>query len=95
MDCVSTRGGFSQAWRQKFSDGGAGASDRGGAKMTEKLCLRALFCQISSDENLIFLRQEGARCLRRGGGCSPPSPPPVPPLDFQQKSYSSFPLLSS
>ena len=37
-----------QEWRQKFSDRGAGASDRG-AKMTEKWCLHALFCQIFSD----------------------------------------------
>ena len=31
-----------QGWRQKFSDRGARASDRG-AKMTEKLCFCALF----------------------------------------------------
>ena len=33
----------------------AAASDRGGgAEMTEKWCFRALFCQISSDENPKF-----------------------------------------
>ena len=42
-----------QGWRQKFFDRGAGASDRG-AKMTEKWCFHALFCQISSDENPKF-----------------------------------------
>ena len=68
---------FRQGWRQKFSDRGARASDRG-AKMTEKLCFRALFCQISSDENPNFLRR-GARYLRQGG-CSPPGPPLAPPL---------------
>ena len=41
-----TRGGA-------ISGRGAGASD-GGAKMTEKWCFRALFCQISSDEILKF-----------------------------------------
>ena len=42
-----------QGWRQKLSDRGAGASDKG-ARMTEKCCFRALFCQISSDENPKF-----------------------------------------
>ena len=66
-------------WRQKFSDRGAGASDRG-AKMTEKWCFRALFCQISSDENPEFPPTDGgARCLRRGA-VAPPSPPLAPPL---------------
>ena len=40
-------------WRQKFSDRGAGASDRV-AKMTENWRFHALFCQISSDENPKF-----------------------------------------
>ena len=58
-----------QGWRQKFSDRGAGASDRG-AKMTEKWCFRALFCQISSDEDQKISSDGGARCPRQGG-CSP------------------------
>ena len=37
----------------EFSDRGAGASDRG-AKITEKWCFHALFCQISSYENPKF-----------------------------------------
>ena len=45
---AETKTRLSQGWRQKFSDRGAGASDRG-AKMTERWCFRALFCQISSD----------------------------------------------
>ena len=52
-----------QGLRQKFSDRGAG--DRG-AKMTEKWCFCALFCQISSDENPKFLPTGEIRCLRRG-----------------------------
>ena len=48
-----------QGWRQKFSDRGAGASDGGGAKMTEKWCFHALFCQISSYENQKFTPMGG------------------------------------
>ena len=40
----------------EISDRGAGASDRG-SKMIEKGRFRALFCQISSDENQNFLRR--------------------------------------
>ena len=43
----------------------------GGGKMIEKWCFRALFYQISSDENHKFPPTGGgARCLRRRG-CSP------------------------
>ena len=59
-----------QGWCQKFSNRGAGASNKG-AKMTEKWCFRALFCQISSDENRKFPPTGGARFFRRRGGCSP------------------------
>ena len=60
-----------QEWRQKFSDRGAGASDRG-AKMTEKWCFRALFCQISSDENPKFPPTGGGGgWMPPTGGCSP------------------------
>ena len=59
-----------QGWYQKFSNRGAGASDRG-AKMTEKWCFRSLFCQISSDENLKFPLTAGLdTCDGGGGGCS-------------------------
>ena len=59
-----------QGWCQKFSDRGAGASDRG-AKMTEKLCFRALFCQISSDKDPEFPPTGGLDASDGGGGCSP------------------------
>ena len=36
--------------------------------MTEKLCFRALFCQISSDENPNFLRRGGGLDVSDGGG---------------------------
>ena len=55
-----------QGWRQKFSNRGAGASDKW-AKMTGKGCLRALFCQISSDENQNFVRRGGGRDGSDGG----------------------------
>ena len=35
-----------QGWRQKFSDRGAGASDRG-AKKTEKWCFRGYFAKFA------------------------------------------------
>ena len=56
-----------QGWRQKFSDRGAGASDRG-AKMTEKWCFCGLFCQISSDENPEFSPTGGLDASDGGGG---------------------------
>ena len=54
-----------QGWRQKFSDRGAGTSDRG-AKMTEKWCFCALFCQISSDVNPKFPPTRGLDACGRG-----------------------------
>ena len=51
-----------QGWRQKFSDRGAGASDKG-AKMIEKLCFRALFSKIPPTRTQSFFRW-GAVCLR-------------------------------
>ena len=72
-----------QGWRHKFYDREAGASDRG-AKMTEKLCFRALFCQICSEDNPKFSSD--------GGAVAPPSPPLAPPL--AQSAYNNDKLPS-
>ena len=55
-----------QGWRQRLSDRGAGASDKG-AKVTEKWWVRALFCQISSDENPKFPPTGGGLDVPTGG----------------------------
>ena len=44
----------------------------GGAKMNEKWCFPAIFCQISPDENPEFpLTGGGGLDASDGGGCSP------------------------
>ena len=81
-----------QGWYQKFSDRGAGASDRG-AKMTENLCFRALFCQISSDENQNFLRWGGLDASDGGGGCSPLALPWRHPCSTQVLLSPTFDII--
>ena len=66
-----TWGQRGQGWRQKLSERGAGASDRG-AEMTEKWCFRALFCQISSEENPKFPPTGGIDASNGGGGAVAP-----------------------